>query len=168
MLKARAPIQHQKAAGLDADGQDTEYDKVLGAGPGADDYIAKPFGMMELMARIRTALRHSGQRGRRQAGPTVGALYVDPGRHVVRMGQDVTLTPKKGFQLLCLLLERRGTNFTRTSCLIPSGDEFDRASRTGVDHLTLRQKSWERQTPASETVRGIGYKVSGIGQGRKD
>ena len=72
----------------------TEYDKVLGLDEGADDYITKPFGMMELMARIRAALRHGGQ-GSGQEGERyqLGTLYVDPGRHIVRDGErDVTLT----------------------------------------------------------------------------
>ena len=78
----------------------TEYDKVLGLDQGADDYIAKPFGMMELMARIRTALRHGGQGDEGETTYRVGQLYVDPGRHIVRDGQrDVTLTLKE-FQLL--------------------------------------------------------------------
>ena len=139
----------------------TEYDKVLGLDQGADDYIAKPFGMMELMARIRTALRHSGQWENGGRTYQVGALYVDPGRHVVRDGErDVTLTLKE-FQLLCLLLERRGTVFTRDQLLNTIwGYEFDGASRTVDVHIrTLRQKLGEAGA-CIETVRGIGYKVS--------
>ena len=139
----------------------TEYDKVLGLDQGADDYIAKPFGMMELMARIRTALRHSGQGENGGRTYQVGALYVDPGRHVVRDGErDVTLTLKE-FQLLCLLLERRGTVFTRDQLLNTIwGYEFDGASRTVDVHIrTLRQKLGEAGA-CIETVRGIGYKVS--------
>ena len=83
----------------------TEYDKVLGLDQGADDYIAKPFGMMELMARIRTALRHAGHDEKTGERYQVGSLFVDPGQHIVRDGErDVTLTLKE-FQVLCLLLE---------------------------------------------------------------
>ena len=142
----------------------TEYDKVLGLDQGADDYIAKPFGMMELMARIRTALRHSGQGGEEQAAYRVGELYVDPGRHIVRDGQrEVTLTLKE-FQLLCLLLERRGTVFTRDQLLNTIwGYEFDGASRTVDVHIrTLRQKLGDSGN-CIETVRGIGYKINGEG-----
>ena len=140
----------------------TEYDKVLGLDEGADDYIAKPFGMMELMARIRTALRHAG--GGEDEGNTyrLGPLFVDPGRHIVRDGdRDVTLTLKE-FQLLCLLLERRGTVFTRDQLLNTLwGYEFDGASRTVDVHIrTLRQKLGESGA-CIETVRGIGYKISG-------
>lgn len=141
--------------------KDSEFDKVLGLDSGADDYVPKPFGMMELMARIRTALRHSGQGENGGRTYQVGALYVDPGRHVVRDGErEVTLTLKE-FQLLCLLLERRGTVFTRDQLLNTIwGYEFDGASRTVDVHIrTLRQKLGEAGA-CIETVRGIGYKIS--------
>lgn len=64
----------------------TEYDKVLGLDEGADDYVAKPFGMMELMARIRAALRHGGQREPQSRTYSLGTLFVDPARHIVRDG----------------------------------------------------------------------------------
>ena len=139
----------------------TEYDKVLGLDQGADDYIAKPFGMMELMARIRAALRHSGQ-SREPGAYQLGELYVDPRQHVVRVaGREVALTLKE-FQLLTLLLERRGTVFTRDQLLNTIwGYEFDGASRTVDVHIrTLRQKLGECGG-CIETVRGIGYKISG-------
>ena len=139
----------------------TEYDKVLGLDQGADDYIAKPFGMMELMARIRAALRHAGQ-GREPGAYQLGELYVDPRQHVVRVaGREVALTLKE-FQLLTLLLERRGTVFTRDQLLNTIwGYEFDGASRTVDVHIrTLRQKLGECGG-CIETVRGIGYKISG-------
>ena len=139
----------------------TEYDKVLGLDQGADDYIAKPFGMMELMARIRTALRHAGQTDREKAVTyQVGDLFVDPGRHIVRDGErEVALTLKE-FQMLCLLLERRGSVLTRDQLLNTIwGYEFDGASRTVDVHIrTLRQKLGDSGNHI-ETVRGIGYKI---------
>lgn len=139
----------------------TEYDKVLGLDQGADDYIAKPFGMMELMARIRAALRHAAPE---EEGGTcqIGELFVDTQRHIVRVGErEVTLTLKE-FQLLCLLMERRGTVFTRDQLLNTIwGYEFDGASRTVDVHIrTLRQKLGECGSYI-ETVRGVGYKISG-------
>lgn len=139
----------------------TEYDKVLGLDQGADDYIAKPFGMMELVARIRTALRHSGQGGTETRTFTTGTLFVDPSGHVVKDGdREVTLTLKE-FQLLCLLLERMGTVLTRDQLLNTIwGYEFDGASRTVDVHIrTLRQKLGD-SGDCIETVRGIGYKIS--------
>lgn len=139
----------------------TEYDKVLGLDEGADDYVAKPFGMMELMARVRTALRHAGQNEPKEKTYSLGSLFVDPGRHIVRDGdRDVTLTLKE-FQVLCLLLERAGTVFTRDQLLNTIwGYEFDGASRTVDVHIrTLRQKLG-KSGDCIETVRGIGYKIS--------
>ena len=84
----------------------TEYDKVIGLDSGADDYIAKPFGMMELLARVRTALRHSGSNLDAPKTYSVGTLFVDPTRHIVRDGgREITLTLKE-FQLLSLLLHQ--------------------------------------------------------------
>ena len=138
----------------------TEYDKVLGLDEGADDYVAKPFGMMELMARVRTALRHAGQNQPKEKTYSLGSLFVDPERHIVRDGdRDVTLTLKE-FQVLCLLLERAGTVFTRDQLLNTIwGYEFDGASRTVDVHVrTLRQKLGAAGR-CIETVRGVGYKA---------
>ena len=139
----------------------TEYDKVLGLDEGADDYVAKPFGMMELMARIRAALRHGGQEAPKEKTYSLGSLFVDPARHIVWDGdREVTLTLKE-FQVLCLLLERAGTVFTRDQLLNTIwGYEFDGASRTVDVHIrTLRQKLGH-SGDCIETVRGIGYKIS--------
>ena len=140
--------------------RDTEFDKVLGLDSGADDYLAKPFGMMELMARIRTALRHSGGEAEPVHALTLGPLRIDPARHqVLAHGREVTLTLKE-FQLLSLLVEHAGTVFTRDQLLNTIwGYEFDGASRTVDVHVrTLRQKLGEAGR-CIETVRGVGYKA---------
>ena len=139
----------------------TEYDKVIGLDQGADDYVTKPFGMMELMARIRTALRHSG--GAPEAGRdyTYGPIYLNPVRHIAQVdGRDVPLTLKE-FQVLELFMEHPETVFTRDQLLNTIwGYEFDGASRTVDVHIrTLRQKL-ERAGGYIETVRGVGYKLS--------
>ncbi len=139
----------------------TEYDKVLGLDQGADDYVAKPFGMMELMARVRTALRRTRLEEPKEKTYTLGTLFVDPERHIVRDGdREVSLTLKE-FQVLCLLLERAGTVFTRDQLLNTIwGYEFDGASRTVDVHIrTLRQKLGS-SGDCIETVRGVGYKIS--------
>ena len=162
LKRLRLDPSTQKLPVLMLTAKSTEYDKVLGLDQGADDYIAKPFGMMELMARIRTALRHAGQGKEEKTVLRAGRLMVDPERHIVRDGdREVTLTLKE-FQLLCLLLERRGTVFTRDQLLNTIwGYEFDGASRTVDVHIrTLRQKLGESGN-CIETVRGIGYKISG-------
>ena len=161
LRKLRADPRTKKLPVMMLTAKSAEYDKVLGLDEGADDYLTKPFGMMELMARIRTALRHAG---RTDGGERwqIGTLFVDPEAHTVRDGErEVTLTLKE-FQLLCLLLRRRGTVFTRDQLLSTVwGYDFDGASRTVDVHIrTLRQKLGD-SGECIETVRGVGYKISG-------
>ena len=115
---------------------------------------------IELMARIRTALRHSGGEAEPVHALTLGPLRIDPARHqVLAHGREVTLTLKE-FQLLSLLVEHAGTVFTRDQLLNTIwGYEFDGASRTVDVHVrTLRQKLGEAGR-CIETVRGVGYKA---------
>ena len=140
----------------------SEYDIVRGVDIGADDYIPKPFRMMELLSRIRALLRRSGANDGRMEEYRVGNLYVNPTRHEVQVdGKDVVLTLKE-FELLNLLISRQGIVFTRAQLLDEIwGYGFDGESRTVDVHVrTLRQKLG----PAGnyiETVRGIGYKIGG-------
>ena len=139
--------------------KNTEYDRVIGLDNWADDFISKPFGMMELVARIRAVLRRTGQ----DAAPQeyrVGLLYVCPVKHLVQVdGKEVVLTYKE-FELLCLLLENQGMVLTRNILMYKVwGAEQDRENRTLDVHIrTLRSKLG----PAGEyieTVRGIGYRM---------
>ena len=140
----------------------SEYDIVRGLDIGADDYIPKPFRMMELLSRIRALLRRSGANDGRMEEYRVGNLYGNPTRHEVQVdGKDVVLTLKE-FELLNLLISRQGIVFTRAQLLDEIwGYGFDGESRTVDVHVrTLRQKLG----PAGnyiETVRGIGYKIGG-------
>lgn len=137
----------------------TEYDKVIGLDAGADDYVPKPFGMMELLARVRALLRRSfGREPRREY--TVGPLYVCPQRHVVTVnGREVTLTLKE-YEVLKMLLENLDMVLTRDQLLNRVwGYSFDGESRTVDVHIrTLRQKLGEAGE-LIETVRGVGYKI---------
>lgn len=140
----------------------TEYDKVLGLDAGADDYLAKPFGMMELLARIRALLRRAEPAAvGRETVLRCSGLSLWPERHLVEAdGREVVLTLKE-FELLHLLLKRRGQVLSR-ELLIQEvwGYAFAGESRTVDVHVrTLRQKLG----PAGgciETVRGYGYKIS--------
>ncbi len=138
----------------------TEYDKVLGLDSGADDYISKPFGMMELMSRIKAILRRVGSETD-HSEYTVGELYVCPDKHIVRVsGRDVTLTFKE-FELLCLMIQNRGTVFTRDQILQRIwGFEFDGENRTVDVHIRTLRTKLGVAGEYIETVRGIGYKVS--------
>lgn len=137
----------------------TEYDKVIGLDYGADDYVPKPFGMMELIARVKALLRRA-EVVDTDRDYTVGKLFVSPSKHVVRAGgDDVTLTLKE-FEMLVLLVENQGIVFTRDQLLTKIwGYAFDGESRTVDVHIrSLRQKLGECGG-LIETVRGIGYKI---------
>ena len=135
-----------------------EMDKVAGLELGADDYIAKPFGLMELQARVKAVLR------RTQSAPAVETLLryedleIDPAaREVRRGGAPVELTYKE-FELLRLLVSRRGVVLTRDEILAHVwGYEFAGETRTVDMHIkTLRKKLGEGYIT---TVRGVGYKI---------
>ncbi|UOO37856.1 response regulator transcription factor [Oscillospiraceae bacterium CM] len=137
----------------------SEYDKVLGLDQGADDYIPKPFGMIELMARIKALLRRT-EEGSSPVEHQLGVLYVCPSKHIVKVGgQNVILTLKE-FEMLCLLLENHDIVLTRDQILNKVwGYAFDGESRTVDVHVrTLRQKLGQAGDYV-KTVRGIGYKI---------
>ena len=141
--------------------KNAEYDCVIGLDNGADDFISKPFGMLELVARVRAVLRRAAPAGVTEEY-RIGCLYVCPARHIVQVnGENVTLTHKE-FELLCLLLENRGIVLTRDTLMDRIwGFEFERENRTLDVHIrTLRVKLGEAGSYI-ETVRGVGYKIGG-------
>ena len=141
--------------------KNTEYDRVIGLDCGADDFISKPFGMMELVARVRAVLR----RAEPAAGDTeyrIGELYVCPERHIVRVaGADIALTYKE-FELLCLLFENEGLVLTREVIMDRVwGSDFDRENRTVDVHVRTLRSKLGYAGAYIETVRGFGYKIGG-------
>lgn len=138
----------------------SEYDTVIGLDSGADDYIPKPFRMMELISRIRALLRRTEDTGREEY--QAGSLYVCPSRHLVTVNKEPVSLTLKEYELLCLLLKNSGTVLTRTQLLNQIwGYDFDGESRTVDVHIrTLRQKLGDAGDLV-ETVRGVGYKVEG-------
>ena len=155
-LKERAETKKIPVIMLTAKG--TEYDKVIGLDSGADDYVAKPFGTMELISRIKAVLRRAGTKNKEEY--SIGGLYVCPDKHIIRAnGEDITLTLKE-FELLKLLLEGAGTVFSREQLLENIwGYEYDGENRTVDVHInSLRQKLGECGN-LIKTVRGMGYKI---------
>lgn len=137
----------------------TEYDKVIGLDSGADDYIAKPFGMMELVSRVKALLRRS-QKTISTGQLVCGTLVLDKEAHRVTVdGQDVVLTYKE-FELLEYLLENRNIVLTREKILDRIwGYTSDVETRTLDVHIrSLRQKLGQ-SGEYIETVRGIGYRI---------
>ena len=141
----------------------SEYDVVKGLDGGADDYIPKPFRMMELVSRVKALIRRGGQEQPQDDEEYVlGELYVSKKRHLVKVkGEEVTLTMKE-FELLLLFLSNPGIVFSRAQLLDKIwGYQFDGESRTVDVHIrTLRQKLKDAGHYI-ETVRGVGYKVGG-------
>ena len=136
-----------------------EFDKVRGLDAGADDYVSKPFGMMELLARVRARLR-------RRSEPVpllsrMGPLELDRERHEVRVnGSPVALT-RKEYELLRLLMDHPRAAFDRDQLLERVwGYDYAGETRTVDVHVrTLRQKLGEAAS-CIETVRGVGYRLA--------
>ena len=137
----------------------TEYDKVIGLDSGADDYLTKPFGMMELIARIKAVLRRASV-AEESDEITIGPLVVYRDEHrVFNNGVEVALTPKE-FSLLLYLIENRGIVLTRERLLSEVwGFDYYGETRTVDAHIrSLRMKLGEAGD-LIETVRGIGYRI---------
>ncbi len=161
LQKLRSASATKKIPVIMLTAKNTEYDRVIGLDNGADDFVSKPFGMMELVARVRAVLRRT-EPASSSTEYQVGPLYVSPERHIVKVnGQDVTLTYKE-FEILCLLMENEGVVLTRSVLMDRIwGCEFERENRTLDVHIrTLRAKLGEAGS-CIETVRGVGYKLEG-------
>lgn len=161
LKKIRASQMMKKIPVIMLTARGSEYDKVIGLDSGADDYIPKPFGMMELMARVRALLRRTEPESD-VSEYNLGDLYVCPEKHLVKVnGSPVTLTLKE-FEILCLLLKRNSVVMTREQLLDQIwGYSYDGESRTVDVHIrTLRQKLGDAGNHIV-TVRGIGYKIEG-------
>jgi len=158
-LKASFQLKHIPVIMLTARG--TEYDKVVGLDAGADDYIAKPFGMMELISRVKAVLRRAMPQPS-QLRLQVGPVELDCARHAVLVsGAAVELT-RKEFDLLLQLMQSAGSVLTRDLLLETVwGYDFGGETRTVDVHIrTLRQKLGDGGA-CIETVRGFGYRFRG-------
>lgn len=158
LKKLRASPATAEIPVLMATAKGSEYDKVIGLDSGADDYLAKPFGMMEMVSRIKAVLRRSAPKQSRVL--TCGGLSLDENKHTVTVtGRNVALTLKE-FELLKLLMESPSTVFTREVLLSSVwGVDFAGETRTVDVHIgTLRTKLAEAGE-LIRTVRGVGYKL---------
>ena len=139
--------------------KEAEFDKVKGLEGGADDYITKPFGMMEFIARVKAVLRRSARQNEDKE-LHYGELYLNVGRHEVRYQEEKMELTRKEFELLQYLMENKGLVMTRNQILCHVwGYDFDGETRTVDVHVrTLRQKLGEAGN-LIETVRGVGYRI---------
>ena len=158
-LKDSSKTRHIPVIMVTAKGN--EYDKVIGLDGGADDYVAKPFGMMELVSRVKAVLRRT-KRDRETEEYVLGNLRMDLKRHEVYVDEQSVVLTYKEFELLRKLMQNREIVLTRDQLLEEIwGYGFAGETRTVDVHIrTLRQKLG-MAGDMIETVRGVGYRVGG-------
>lgn len=159
LRKLRNNSETAKISAIMVTAKDSEYDKIIGLDSGADDYMTKPFSMMELISRIKALLRRT-QNNYVNKEIKIGNLSVNPEKHLVNAaGKNITLTYKE-YQLLLHLMQNKGIVFSREKLLNKIwGYDFDGENRTVDVHIrTLRTKLGECGAMI-ETVRGFGYKI---------
>lgn len=136
----------------------SEFDKVIGLDTGADDYLVKPFGMMEMVARIKAVMRRTAPKADQVL--TCGDIVLDEVRHIVTVdGKQVVLTLKE-YELLKLLMENAGQVFTRDILLSRIwGQDYLGETRTVDVHIGTLRTKLANGGEKIETVRGVGYKM---------
>lgn len=136
----------------------SEYDKVIGLDGGADDYLAKPFGMMEMVSRIKAVLRRTAPKQAKVI--SYGGITLDESKHTVTVNEMPVVLTLKEYEILRLFMENPGQVFTREILLSDIwGIDFIGETRTVDVHIgTLRTKLAEAGDMI-ETVRGVGYKM---------
>ena len=159
LRRLRAAAETENLPVIMATAKGAEYDKVRGLDSGADDYLVKPFGMLEMVSRVKAVLRRSLPR---EQAPLLrcGEIAVDRARHLVTVQNAAVSLTLKEFELLCLFMENPGLVFTRDQLLRSVwGAEFVGESRTVDVHIgTLRTKLGQAGKCIG-TVRGVGYKM---------
>ena len=164
LQKLKANPATRKIPVIMATAKGTEFDKVIGLDTGADDFLTKPFGMMEMIARVNAVLRRAGINEEEEAIIEIGELNLNiPARKVLVAGEEVVLTLKE-FELLKLFMENPEHVFTRETLLSNIwGIDYVGETRTVDVHIgTLRTKLKECGRYI-ETVRGVGYRLGSIG-----
>ncbi len=164
LARLRADKRYASIPVIMATAKGSEYDKVKGLDSGADDYIAKPFGMLEMVARIKAVLRRCASQQPAKTDDGLirrGALEVHELEHQVRVGGEAVVLTLKEYELLKLLLLHPGIVFSRDKLLNDIwGYEFSGETRTVDVHIrTLRQKLGEAGE-LIETIRGVGYRMA--------
>lgn len=139
-----------------------EYDKVIGLDLGADDYLAKPFGMMEMVSRIKAVLRRSEAVNKKQELRN-GPIYLNNIKHIVIVdGKEIELTLKE-YELLLLFMNNIGIVFTREHLLASIWDSnFIGESRTIDVHVGTLRNKLGKYGACIKTLRGVGYKMEAI------
>lgn len=159
LKKVRACPKTQDISVIMITAKGSEYDKVAGLDAGADDYVAKPFGMTELVSRVRAVLRRSSRIKSEGKVYTLSGLYVNPSKHIIEVdGQAVSLSLKE-YTLLNELLEADGRVMRREELLNRVwGDCYDE-SRTLDVHIRKLRVKLGKAGELIQTVKSIGYKI---------
>ena len=162
LRKLKANAQTETIPVIMATARGNEYDRVIGLDLGADDYLSKPFGMMEMVSRIRAVLRRTTAK---EPGRILkaGRLSLDDARHLVNAGEKEVILTLKEYELLKLFMENPGMVFTRDHLLSSVwGQNYTGESRTVDVHIgTLRTKLGECGE-FIQTVRGVGYRMEKV------
>ena len=140
----------------------SEMDKVTGLDLGADDYIAKPFGITELVSRVRAVLR----RGRKRNDDSIcqiGELFVDAERHIVKVNGQIVSLSYKEYNLLKALLEANGKILSREALFAKVWGAYYGESRTLDVHIRNLRKKLGTAGKYIRTVKNIGYRIGGEG-----
>lgn len=159
LKKLRTDRLHRDIPVIMATAKGTEMDKIGGLNSGADDYLVKPFGVMEMVARVKAVLRRSGK-DRAEAGMTVGSItLIEPEHKVVVDGSKIELTHKE-FDLLRLFMQNPNVVFSRDRLLnaIWGMDYFGETRTVDVHIKTLRHKLGSAGSQI-KTVIGVGYRL---------
>lgn len=159
LKKLRANVSTEGIPVIMATAKGTEYDKVIGLDSGADDYLAKPFGMMEMVSRIKAVLRRSNAKPDDKM-LSFGGVSMEPKQHILFVdGQRVEL-PLKEFELLRLFMENPGMVFTRDRLLSSIWDiDYMGETRTVDVHISSLRTHLGRWGKAIHTVRSVGYRL---------
>lgn len=159
LKKLRSGVATANLPIIMATAKGTEYDKVIGLDLGADDYLTKPFGMMEMVSRIKAVLRRTEAKNEDRI-LRIGEIEMNLREHTVSIHGDRIQLTLKEFELLRLFLENIGRVFTREQLLSKIWDsDFAGETRTVDVHIgTLRTKLGSAGAYI-ETVRGVGYRL---------
>ena len=159
LKKLRAAPNTAKIPVIMATAKGTEYDRVIGLDLGADDYLTKPFGMMEMVSRIRAVLRRASPK----TAPAVlrqGSILLDESRHTVEVDHHAVSLTLKEYELLRLFMENPGQVFTRDRLLATVwGGEYYGETRTVDVHVGTLRTKLGAAGELLQTVRGVGYKL---------
>ena len=159
LRKLRASADTGRLPVIMATAKGTEYDKVQSLDLGADDYLVKPFGMMEMVSRVKAVLRRSQEFGVKHL-LQIGGLSINLDEHIVKADDRKIILTYKEYELLRLFLSNPGIAFTREKLFDEVwGSEYVGESRTVDMHIrTLRQKIGP-YGQMIQTVRGVGYRL---------